>query len=240
MNRLKFFLGSVALLGAISTSRADEWTTTEPGGTTVRTQMNNGEEAARDYSGQPSAQRGSNTTTVIRGAGVPFNNHRHRPNTIHSSRLTVGTYYPVVPQGYYPYQAYPYPVYPQPLGVPSYPNYYGGSVQISKHMTLTPLGRSYVQPYPYPAPVYGYPAPGYGYPAPGYYPAPQPYPYYSVPQQPAYEFYGYDGPGVGGISGSYQSETNSTYGGISIGRGGPRVSIGGNRSTTRSTYSTFP
>ena len=228
MNRLKFFLGSVALLGAISHSRADEWTTSEPGGVTVRTQVDNSEEAARDYSGA-AARRGSNTTTIIRGGGVPFNNGRHRPNTIYSSRLTVGTYVPVFPQGYYPY-----PAYPQYYAAPSYPNYYGGSVQISPHMTLTPLGRSYGQV------PYGYPAPGYGYPAPGYYPAPQPYPYYSVPQQPAYEFYGYDGPANGGISGSYQSETNSTYGGISIGRGGPRISIGGNRSTTRSTYSTFP
>lgn len=235
MNRPQFFLGSLALLGVISGARADEWTTNEPGGTTVRTRVTNGAEAARDYSGQPAAQRGWDTTTVTRNAGVPFNNSRHRPNTIYSSRLTVGNYYPVLPQGYYPY-----PVYPQPYAAPSYPNYYGGSVQISRHMTLTPLGRSYVQPYPYPAPVYGYPAPVYGYPAPGYYPSPAPYPYYSVPQQPVYEFYGYDGPGNGGISGSYESETNSTYGGISIGRGGPRVSVGGNRSTTRSTYSTFP
>ena len=92
--------------------------------------------------------------------------------------------------------------------------------------------------------VYGYP---YGYtPPPAYYgnpyPAPYPYPYAQNPyaQTPQWQFYGYNGPATGGYSGSYQNQTNSTYGRATIGNGRPSVSIGGSRTTTSGSYSTFP
>jgi hypothetical protein len=82
-----------------------------------------------------------------------------------------------------------------------------------------------------------------GYPY-GYVPAPNcpPYGYPSYPyaQTPQWQFYGYSGPGMGGNGGSYQSQTNSSYGGITVGRGGPRVSVGGSHTTTSGSYSTFP
>lgn len=216
------FLTAGILVASSFAAHADEWTTTEPNGSRTRTTVKSPNQAARDYSRGNSNSRfnPSQTTTITRGARIPDNVNSQRPredNDRPQSRLQVGTYvpyYPYYPAPYYPAPYYGYPYYPAP--VYTYPPQY---TPLTPHAGIVTSGGTIV---------------GYPY---GYVPAPSYYPYVETPQ---WNFYGYDGPAYGGNGGSYQSETNTTHGGISIGRDGPRVSVGGTRTTTSGSYSTFP
>lgn len=229
---MRHLLLSVGLLTASAAlAHADVWTTTEPDGSQARTTVRRPNEPARDYSRGDSTFYPSQTTTIVRGARVPDNVNQLAPrqSQVLSSQLSVGTWVPSYPQYYsYPSNYCPptYPAYPAP--VYSYPPTY---TPLTPHAGIVTSG-GVTTGYPVAGYPYGYPAYGYAQPITGY---------YSYPQVPTWNYYGYNGPGLGGISGSYSRSTNSTYGGVSVGgRGGPRVSVGGNRTTTSGSYSTFP
>ena len=209
-------LGAGLLLASASLVSADVWTTTEPDGRQARTVVRDPQEPARDYSSNNGKKfYPSQTTTITRGAQVPDNVNQLRPRRDNQTQITVGTFVPVYP--YYPYPYYPQPQYYFP---PTY-------TPLTPHAGIVTSG-GYGAGYPY-----GY-VPANPYSANPYPVNPYPYPYV---QAPSWNFYGYDGP-AGGY-GSYDRSTTTTGGGLTIGGGGIRGSIGSSRTTTRGSFSTF-